>query len=238
MKEIKDLKVAAVITVYDDWELAIQSIVNIKQVFPSAVISIVHSDDGSSPKIECDSYIKLPNLQGSFPNSAVPALSICRNYSVGFKRLAELKIEADLVIAFTGDTLITDANSFYRRYSEMQTRKWQAMVAQPIGQAQNGTTDTDPPQLILEGRFQGADSTDFICCLFFVDGDFIKSGVFQEIRAVNWFTSEQCLGDHMRGFLDRPFAQSVGRLNANNPGDCYSYLDGVRWHARNGKPGR
>lgn len=234
------MKVGVVVTYYDESGIVAASTAEIRRVFPDSYVVCIHSDDGSEP-VDCDQYIKLTNLAGTVDNARLPARSICRNYSAGFTTLYASGQEFDLIVAFTGDTLIRDASSFSRRAAEMSARNWHAMISQPIHQRQHAATDSVPQQMIPHGRVQHPDTHDFICCLYFVNGGWGRdTRAFADIKVVNDFCSEHCLGDEItRALGGEVFGDRVGRLNSAMPHNCYDYSDGIMWHARSGgRPGR
>lgn len=242
MKNKEELKLAVIITMFDERELVANSIKQICQFFTDPTIIVVQSDDGADD-FNCEgltSYCKLPNLFGTVPDLELPARAVCRNLSCGFRQLYQDNKDYDLVVALTGDTLIADAAGIYRTYSKMKNNGAYLACSQPVGAKQNGCTSDDPPKLILEGRVQTDNMADFICCLFFVEGGFAeRTKAFSNIRITNPFTSEQCLGDaYMRSAGDLYWQRHVLRLNSANAGDCYSFRDGWVYHARNGRPGR
>lgn len=241
------MKTAFVITMYDEFNLVLESIKNIKSVFNDAEIIVVQSnaeienDELNEIKLLSNEFICLENLGSKFSRFALPSIAITRNISTGMKKLYEKNLEIDLVVILTGDTLITDANSFKRRYSDMVNNKWISMVSQAIGQ--NFHSDNDNPEKgISGGRYQNYDTTDFACCLFLLDGKFAKETIaFSNIFITNRWTSEQCLGDELVKAVGSTenFKKYVGLLNSSTPTIAYSYDDGIIYHAKtNGQPSR
>lgn len=236
---------ALLITMFDEHDLVAESIKQMRSVFPASVIIVVHSNDNSTShalqyiKGSVDRYILLPNLalNPSIARSTLPSHCITRNLSNAFTALYSLDEEFDCITIITGDTLIEEATSIERRYRDMQQSGWIAMVSQAIGQSFHGVNSDGT--CCIEERYQETDTTDFACCLFFLDGHYAKPNrMFANIEITNPYTSEQCLGDEMCVHMRGDFHKRVGILNNASPHAAYSYGDGIRYHARNNRPGR
>jgi hypothetical protein len=187
-----------------------------------------------------DKYMVLEDLSSLYDRYELPSQAICRNISKGFNEIYKIG-NFDLIVVFTGDTLITDSNNFLRRYDEMLNNCWLGMVSIAVGQKFH-SNDDDPINQILGGRIQNEDTTDFACCYFMVKGDFAeKHKSFADIKITNKFTSEQCLGDEMmRSLSNEGFGfDKIGILNSESPRIAYSYHDGIEYHSKtNGLPSR
>ena len=239
------MKLGVVITMYDEHDLVLKSMENIKKKFSQSTIVVIQSDDTRvTEEIKqindiADVFIKLPDLDGEYDNFSLPSKVITRNLSRGFTELYNLGEEFDCIVSFTGDTLITDANNFSRRYDSMLTNKWLGMVSQAVGQNFHAPTD-NPKNGVVGGRYQSSETTDFACCLFILKGiEALKSKAFSNIKITNKWTSEQCLGDEMINFVGENFHDKIGILNAHAPYVAYAYNDGVVYHARtDGRAGR
>jgi len=236
------MRVGVVITMYDESEIVLRTINEIKKHFIDSEIVLVHSDNQEDSETlntinqHLSEYIKLPDMANEIVLENVNPILI-RNFNNGFSKLYELQNEYDLVIGLTGDTLISDASSFFRRQEEMKKNKWIAMVSQAVGQYFHATASDG--SRIVEGRYQSGGTTDFASCIFFLDGKWASEHqAFSNIEMTNIWTNEQCLGDEIIKHLgDSNFHDSVGRLNSKNPTVAYSYNDGVMYHAKhNGKP--
>jgi len=222
---------------FDEHEEVFQTVAELSKI--NCKIFLIQSDDGSSRLETYDVYhkSKLSNLESGLDDKRKLGSScICRNMSAGFSKAyataRELEEIPQLVIGVTGDTLITDSFSFVRRFNQMQKDKKLAMVSQAWGQTFWGR------EAILN-RPQGEWCADFACCLFLVDGKFfIDTACFTNIKIINEYTSEECLGTELVKHLpEGNFREHISLLNTN-PYAAYSYNDGVVYHARNGKPGR
>jgi hypothetical protein len=229
---------------YDEHQLVLSTLNSILKHFINPEIIIVHSDNGTILSTSAAvTYIKLPNIATTVTASRLPSYSITRNFSTGFSNLYEKGKEYDMIVAMTGDTLVTDASSFNRRYADLAAGKFYAAVSQAVGQRFHASTD-DPDAGRTCGRIQHNNTTDFACCLFLVDGEFAnKTKVFSSIKVTNEFSSEQCLGDELMSAMgvssNEEFHTRVYRLNNSTPHIAYSYNDGVVYHARTGgRPGR
>ena len=240
------MKPAFIISMYDEHAFVKQSIDRIVKVFPDSTIVVVHSHNGMDFAYDGSKnihYLKLSDLAKTVSRYSLPSSAICRNFSAGFLRLYEIEADHDLIVALTGDTLVTDAASFNRRLLDLRSRDKSAAVSQAVGQLFHA--DSDNPELgIVGGRPQNEDTTDFACCLFMILGDVARAkGAFTDIKITNQYTSEQCLGDELMRVLDvyngQDFHSKVIRLNEKFPREAYSYSDGITYHARtNGAPGR
>lgn len=237
------MKLGVAITMYDEYEQVLDTIKNIKLNFKECFIVVVQSECELTNetlddiKILSDEFIILPDLSKTVTRFELPARAICRNLSAGFSALYHTCIEFDIIVALTGDTLITDSNSFLRRFTDMIRNKWIGMVSQALGQ--------DFHAAHIEhngGRYQDANSTDFACCFFILDGRVcISAKAFADIVVTNRWTSEQCLGDEIVRVIGgnaMDFRKKVGILNHEQPYVAYAYNDGLTYHAKTGSPSR
>lgn len=227
------MRVGIVITMYNEYKTVLKSIEHIKNSNIISYIVVIHSDCvGVSKELEqiknlSDVYKVLPNLEKKIHKSQVPSYSLCRNYGLGFSILYENQFEYELLVALTGDTLITDANSFKRRLDYMKNTKKLALVSQAIGQYFHAATDNIENNKQLN-RFQFNGITDFMPQLFFLDGKIAREKqLFSVIEVTNKYTSEQCLGDELMKKINGSFIKNVGILNCNNINNAYYYNDGV-----------
>tara|TARA_R110001592_G_scaffold363361_1_gene685181 strand:+ start:11953 stop:12678 length:726 start_codon:yes stop_codon:yes gene_type:complete len=236
------MKIGIVITMYDEHDLVLQTVKEVKQHSPEAKVVLVHSDnnketDSLKELRKITEYLLLPDMSEEINKLQTTNPVIIRNFNAGFSKLYDLSEDCDLIVGLTGDTLITDASSFARRHTDMISNNFVAMVSQAVGQkfhaqAENGS-------IIKEGRYQLNSTTDFACCLFFLDGPWsTKNKLFTNIETTNLWTNEQCMGDELKKFLNNTlFYKAVGRLNWLYPQLAYSYNDGVLYHAKhNGIP--
>lgn len=241
------MKLGVVITMYDEYEQVLNSMVNIKRSFPEAYIVVIQSEceliNETLMKIidNANEYTTLPDLSHSMHRYELPTQAICRNLSVGFRRLYATEKLFDIIVAFTGDSLVTDADSFFRRFTDMIRNKWVGMVSQALGQDFHSSM-SNPINGHHGGRYQDANSTDFACCFFILDGRICtETRAFAEIPLTNKWTSEQCLGDELVRVIGGDtvdFRKKVGILNSASPYMAYSYNDGLIYHAKTGSPSR
>lgn len=235
---------------YDEFEIVLNSIKNIKEVFPEAYVIVVQSecisDDEDILKIAdlADQFKTLPDLSKDNNRFGLASQAICRNISEGFRSFYKVQEDLfktfDIITVFTGDTLITDPASFLRRFTDMIRNKWVGMVSQALGQDFHSTM-SNPPIGHHGGRYQDANSTDFACCFFILDARIAtETKAFADIKITNPWTSEQCLGDEMVRIIGDPldFRNKVGILNSQQPYVAYSYNDGLVYHAKTGTPSR
>ena len=240
------MKLGVVIVMYDEFDITLQTIKNIKAVNIDSKIVVVQSDTEcqnltlDNIKRLSDKFIVLPNLAEKYDRFELPSQAICRNISAGSAELHNLNI-FDCICVLTGDTLITDAESFIRRHKQMQDNNFIGMVSKAVGQ--NFHSSSDNPKIGISGsRNQKSNTTDFACCFFMLEGGIAaKHKAFCNIEITNKFTSEQCLGDEMLKLVDNNitiFNNKVGVLNNEFPDKAYSYNDGIIYHAKNGFPSR
>lgn len=190
----------------------------------SAFIFVVQSKCEVSPPRDVDIEI-LPNLAGPTKRYELAARSLCRNLSHCFKRALK---ESDYIVAMTGDTLVTDANNFNRRFEDMKRNNKMLACSQAIGQNFHAV-DSDPESGRCGGRFQFYGISDFMPQLFIVDGNFFRrTGAFTDIAITNPFTTEQCLGDEFMRHTKGSFRDSALVFSDN----AYQYSDGVKYHVR------
>lgn len=238
------LDVGVIITMYDEYDIVMATIDEVRLKYPDSKIVVVKSDSGdSNPALDsiisaADKFEILSDLSKEYGDGSYPARAISRNLGRGFTLLSELG-KFDITVAMTGDTLITDANSFNRRFDDLSRRDAVAAISQAWGQRFHG--ENLDGSMKTESRLQGKGVADFACCLFFTKGDFVeRTGVFKEIPVTNKFSSEQCLGDELVSKLpSADFRKYIILLNEKSPQVAYSYSDGARYHARtSGRPGR
>ena len=236
------MKIGIVITMYDEHSIVLKTVKEVKQHFEGTNIILVHSNNNQESESlrelkKITEYILLPDMSERIAELENANPVIIRNFNTGFSKLYELSSDYDLIIALTGDTLIQDASSFTRRFREIKDNKWVAMVSQAVGQ--NFHAQAEDGSMIKEGRHQSNLTTDFACCIFFLDGEWaFKNKAFVDIEITNLWTNEQCLGDEVKKYLGEvPFHSVVGRLNSQHPIAAYSYNDGIKYHAKhNGIP--
>lgn len=241
------MKLAVIITMYDEFEIVLNSIKNIKQNFEDAIIVVVQSecelsdDNLEEIKMLSDEFIILPDLSKTVHRFELPSQAICRNISEGFNTLYDLCADIEIIAVLTGDSLITDSSSLVRRYYDMMKNGWIAMVSQALGQDFHAP-NSNPIEGRSGGRYQDANTTDFACCFFIVDGQQCQpKRWFSDIKITNKWTSEQCLGDELVkciGGNAMDFRKKVGILNNEQPYVAYSYNDGLKYHAKTGLPSR
>jgi len=230
--------IGIIITMYREHDIVASSISEIKRCFSGSrsTIIVVHSDDKTSSnslglvRNLADSYELVPDLGKIYLRKVIPAVALCRNYSLGFRRLYETGKSFDGIVAFCGDTLITDATSFDRRFAEMAQNGHDVMAMQAIGQEFHAA-DADPEHGCCGGRYQDEETTDIMPQIIFLRGSFAQAQrVFSVIPITNYFTSEQCLGDELvRAMGSRQqFLMRRGRLAASSTG----YTDGTVLHAQ------
>lgn len=227
------MKLAVLQTMYDEHDNVLNNMLEVMSRYKDPLFFVTHSFERNSDALEkikrASYYNALPNLGGTMDRMKLPAHAVSRNYSDLFRRLYEVNKEVDLIVALPGDTKITDAGSFWRRYEEMQQRGYKLYACQAKGQV---FWSNDK----ILNRVQTDDVADFMPHLFFVDGKFaFRSRVFSEIPVINEYTTEHCLSE---AFLKCADLKDIGRLNpvAIN---WLSYTDGVVWQIMsNGEPGR
>lgn len=242
------MRVGAVISFYDEYLLVRYSMQEILKHHPDAIIVVSHSVPEIMEKdlvkhfewIKKNSYyIPLKNLGKDYDRIELASQAITRNFSKGFSKLYELDFDYDIIVSFTGDTLLKDGESINRRFNDMTTYQKEAMVSQAIGQMFH--SEGPNGEFLPASRYQDPNITDFACCIWFIKGDFAKrTKVFKKIKITNKYTSEQCLGDELVRALkteQKDFKTKVMRLNDLSPYQAYSYSDGVTYHAHsNGIP--
>jgi len=232
------MKLGVVISMYDEHDMVLSSMQEIKRKFPDVVFSVVQSDDGAeerdalrSIRKEATHYERLPDLSKQYSQHEFPARCICRNFAAGFKNI--YADDFDLIIAFVGDTYVIDAESFRRRYDDMKKNGWIAMVSKLINA--NMHQEGAGGELIPFSRTVISGDVDFTCSLFMVDGKFAKdSQLFTNIKILNKYCSELCLGKELQDKLTKPWDDVVGILNENK--GAYDYNDGIVYHALHGGP--
>lgn len=233
------MNIAFIFSMYDEHDLIKQSISNIKTEFKNAKIYIIQSDDGSSKIPEdLEYFCKLPNLAAKYDRLIYPAMSICRNFSHGFSKVYADTLELDLIIALTGDTLIYDVRNFVKSIVNLMIDDKFLLISKAIGQ--NFHSQDNTGNIIVEARNQTLEILDFACCLFVLNAKFAQEyELFSNIPVVNKYCSEQCLGDSLLNSIGIELYHKHTRLlNESNIYDAYYFNNGIKYHAKNGRPGR
>ena len=118
------MKIGIVITMYDEHDLVLQTVKEVKQHSPEAKVVLVHSDnnketDSLKELRKITEYLLLPDMSEEINKLQTTNPVIIRNFNAGFSKLYDLSEDCDLIVGLTGDTLITDASSFARRHTDM-----------------------------------------------------------------------------------------------------------------------
>jgi len=227
------MRLAILQTMYDEHENVLNNILEVSNKYKDSIFFVTHSFERESKLLEeikqVSYYRALPNLAGTIKQLKLPANAISRNYADLFKRMYVLNKEVDMIVVLTGDTKITNAKVFENRHREMKRNGYKIYTCQAKNQV------FWSKDMVLD-RVQTERIADFMPQLFFVDGNFaFESKVFKNIKVVNEYTSEQCLGDEL---LNHASMNDIGRLNGD-PVNWLSYTEGVIWQClTNGEPGR
>ena len=227
-------KKAFVISMYDETSVVRINLLTIKDYFGDDSYTVVVQSE--TPDIDllmpatapsCNHVIHLPDFAKTLPREKIGANCISRNYGAGFSHLYDTGIPFDYIVALCGDTLITDSANFDRRYGEMLEFGRIICISQAIGQDFHAA-DSDPANGKIGGRLQLDDTSDFMPQFFMIDGEkAIEKRAFSDIKVVNQFTSEQCLGDE--------FVSKFGDLTSNAiklSKNAYDYNDGIRFNIK------
>lgn len=220
------------ISMYNEYDTIRKSLLEIRKYYnDKAYIIIVRSDTGIPiPEIEkiVNKMIVYNNLASTIKKHKLPSHALSRNYGAAFTELYNTNINFKYIIALCGDTLVTDASNFDRRFDEMCKNTKLACVSQAIGQNFHAS-DSDPANGICGGRLQTENITDFMPQFFIIDGKFASTTkVFSKIKIVNEFTSEHCLGNELVRALNGNFKEKVIRLARR----AYDYNDGIIFNRR------
>jgi hypothetical protein len=220
------MKIGLVITMYDEFDVVKQSLINIKKSINEFKIIVIHSDNGLDNeelnfiKNNITYYELVPDLSKTIDKFELPSASVCRNYSMGFTKLYEID-SYDLIIGITADTLINDIDDLI---SSLEN-EYYGHVLQAIGQSFHSETD-NPKMGITCGRYQHENITDIMPQLFIFNGTFAKDcNLFSNIENKNKYTSEQNLGDNILKCVSE-FKKHIKRLHTNN--DVYNFNLGVK----------
>ena len=154
------MKFGIIITMFDEHDLVLSSVQEIKRRCPNSYICVVHSDDNNITAALnniiqlVDQYYILPNLalDKNLDSKTLASSCIVRNLNKGFANLYETDNDFECIIALTADTLITDSTSFERRLSDMKVYNRKAIVSQAIGQRFHAVGSNG--EYIQEGRLQ------------------------------------------------------------------------------------
>jgi len=220
--------IAFLISMFNEFNIVQRTVDAIKAIYQSPTIHIVQSDDGSKKIIHgVDSFTVLENLMPLINKHKVPSHTIARNYSHLFSTVYAK--EYQIIVALTGDTLLTDPTTVLRIYDRMKLTNKVLACAQALYQDFHAA-ESDPENDVCGGRYQHENSTDFMPQFFIVDGSFTqKTKVFSNIEIHNEYTSEQNLGDEFkRHFPDESFSSHALVIAKN----AYEYSDGIVYNMK------
>ena len=241
-------KVAFIISMYDEYEIVLKTLNAIVTQYKDPIIIVVRSDNGeeknewTSIKQLATKSIILPNLASKYHRFILPAYAVTRNFSKGFSLLHE---KVEYIVALLGDTLIYNPKPLHSMATKMIQRKKYLCCCNAYDQYFHAKEST--PEKIIASRYQGSDTTDFSAVLFILDGKkFQQTKCFTDIKVINDFSSEQCLGDEtLKHFSKKEILLKTIILNAKKKYFFYSFMDGIysftngiTYHAGTGKPGR
>ena len=214
--------ISVLISMHDEEWTVNKNIQHIHDVYPDAFIFVVQSE--SKAKVEgADGLLVVPNFAGTVPPHKLPSASLTRNFSLCFQNARN---KSAYIVALTGDTLVTDAHNFERRWEQMKGQGKVLVCSQALGQDFHAV-DSDPANGRCGGRFQFAGISDFMPQFWMVEGGFFHAtGAFKEIAITNPYTSEQCLGDEFMRHIKGPFRNSALVVSDN----AYQYKDGIKFH--------
>lgn len=226
-------RLGCVVTMYKEHSLVLASLKNIRNIYPSSVLIVVHSNDNNqSPELEqvkdlADHYILLPDMSIGLSTKEfrwrVGSKAWGRNFSTGFTHLYD-KYSVEHIVAFSGDTCIYDAENILRRTEEMIENDYVCYVSKLLGSNIHAVTDM-PEKGIVANRPQDTNSTDFIPNFFIVDGSFgLATKAFSDIAITNELAFEQCIGDELTRALGETPRQKIGVLSKT----AYDYTDGIK----------
>lgn len=218
------MKIGIVITMYDEFDVVRETIVNAEKSLHDITWVVVHSDNGGTDEnldfIKHNTeYIVLESLGGTLDKYELPSASVVRNYNVGFEKLYSYGIDYDIVIGMTADSLITNLDHLLSVVSY-----YDGYVLQAIGQ--NFHARTDDPKNGIEGhRHQSDNTTDIMPQFFMIKGRVaIANKLFTCIENLNRFTSEENLGNELLRAVPQ-FRERILRLHNN--ANVYDYHAGI-----------
>ena len=231
------------ITFFDEYDEVLNTIKNIKSAFKDeASIVLVNSEceDGNEETLSkiiesSDFYQKVENLYSKHSRFRFNSHSVSRNCNIMFNHVYESFQDFDYVVFLFGDTMITDASNFDRRFEEMKKEEKSFIAAQAIGQEFHAST-ANPEIGLNGGRFQHTRITDVMPQYILIDGKFARNKkVLSEVLNTNELTVEQCMGDAILKCLDNDvdkFHKNLYRLNGDSPDNAYYYSDGIIYNAK------
>lgn len=215
--------ISVLISMFDEEITVNATVKEVLSVFPDAHIFVVQSDPGAGTVAQ--GRMVVPNLAGTTKRYELAARAISRNMSLCFQNA---KPGSEFIVALTGDTLVTDATNFTRRWEDMRRGGKVLACSQAIGQNFHAVT-ANPEEGRCGGRLQMYGISDFMPQFFIVDGAFAGlTGVFKEIQVTNPYTSEQCLGDEFMRHAKGKFRDRAVVFCDN----AYGYQDGIVYHSK------
>ena len=229
------MKLGVVITMYDESDVVLQSIKNLKNTYNNVTIVVVHSDNNGNNNsiheiiIRADQYFKLEDLSSGSNQYTIASKAMTRNYSTGFVALKKSG-KFDIVMGITGDTLINTPYNLQKYYNTViNNKQLGGYVLRAIGQNFH-SHDSDPENGKEGGRPQTYDNCDIMPQFFIFDGKLLDNNLFCDIKITNKYTSEQCLGDNILEIMNKlgnkKFTDHITILNKPH-NYAYGFNDGI-----------
>ena len=231
------------ITFFDEYDEVLNTMRNIKSSLgEEASIILVNSECENGNESILSEIIKLSNFYKKVENLfskhsrfRFNSHSVSRNSNILFNHVYENFPTFDYVVFLFGDTMVTDAGNFERRFDEMKKANKSFIAAQAIGQEFHSPT-ANPESGINGGRFQHKYTTDIMPQYILIDGEFARDKkVLANVKNTNELTVEQCMGDAILKSLENDtelFHKNLYLLNGDSPDNAYYYRDGIIYNAK------
>jgi hypothetical protein len=186
------MKIGIIISMYEEYDIAMENIQTIKKNnFP---IILIQSKPKNPDKIidstKVDYYKIFLDITGTgnlFTGDAAKTIShpLGRNLGHGFKTAKSFDVDWWIVIL--GDVKITNFNGIKKIINKMKSKSKTLGITREIGLVFNDKFNKP-------GKIEKSNSHNFIPTFFIIDAKLVEKGIFQDIKIVNPFTMEECMG--------------------------------------------
>lgn len=186
------MKIGIIISLYDEYDNVMK---NIHIIHKSSLPLIVVQSDPKDPDKIIDSnlvnyYKKFPDITGSgnlFTGDAAKTIShpLSRNLNHAFD-IAK-SFDVDWWIVLLGDVEFYTLKGIIKIINKMNSQKKSLGITREVG-----LTFTD--KFGNSGKIEKSDTHNFVPTFFITSAELVKKGIFQDIKVVNPFAMEECMG--------------------------------------------
>lgn len=194
------MKIGFIISMYNEYENVMKNIHFLKD--NSVPIIVVQSDPNDQNKIIdsdlVDHYKKFPDLAGTsniFTNDPKKTINhpLGRNLSYAFRTTQNFDVDWWIIIL--GDVEVFGLKGIIKIIKKMISQKKTLGITREIGLVFDD-------KFGKPGKIEKSDSHNFVPTFFIINEELVKKGIFQNIKIVNPFTMEECMGVEATKFFE------------------------------------